>query len=154
MGWTPARGVRRSIGRSQVLLDVPGFRIPGATRDCRRRRCPCRTRSHRLARRAETQLTSEKIHIGQAAMRSRASFDSPERLTKMLERRWPVAAIHEYCIPERRHNDAYQNLVAYGVVWKGNLHQGLATGFDKITWYATTKNGRADEYSLGAYRGK
>jgi len=43
---------------SQVLLDVPGFRIPGATRDCRRRRSPGRTRSHRLARRAETQLTS------------------------------------------------------------------------------------------------
>src|SRR6266571_1083221 len=61
VGWAPVSGLRRSVGRAQVLLDVPGFRIPGATRDCRRRRRPGRTRSHRLARRAETQLTSEKI---------------------------------------------------------------------------------------------
>src|SRR6266513_1031468 len=58
VGWAPVSGLRRSVGRSQVLLDVPGFRIPGATRDCRRRRSPGRTRSHRLARWAETQLTS------------------------------------------------------------------------------------------------
>jgi hypothetical protein len=61
VGWTPVSGLRRSVGCSQVLLDVPGFRIPGATRDSRRRCSPGRTRSHRLARRAETQLTSEKI---------------------------------------------------------------------------------------------
>src|SRR3990172_4414332 len=61
VGWARVSGVRRSVGHSQVLLDAPGFRIPGATRDCRRRRSPGRTRSYRLARRAETQLTSEKI---------------------------------------------------------------------------------------------
>ena len=38
VGWARVSGLRRSVGRSQVLLDVPGFRIPGATRDCRRRR--------------------------------------------------------------------------------------------------------------------
>ena len=89
-----------------------------------------------------------------SAVDAKAGFDSPEALTKLLERRWPVAAIQEFCIPERRHNDAYQNLVSYGVVWKGNLHQGVPTGFDKIAWYATTKEGRADQYSLEAYRGK
>jgi len=89
-----------------------------------------------------------------AAVDAKVGFDSPEALTKMLERRWPVAAIREFCIAERRHNDAYQNLVAYGVVWRGNLYQGVVTGFDKISWYATTKEGRADQYSLGAYRGK
>jgi hypothetical protein len=72
----------------------------------------------------------------------------------MLERRWPITAIQQYCIPERRHNNAYQNLVAYGVVWKGNLYQGVTTGFDRIAWYATTNNGRADQYSLAVYRGK
>jgi hypothetical protein len=89
-----------------------------------------------------------------SAADAKVGFDSPEGLTKLLERRWPIAAINEYCIPERRHNDAYQNLVAFGIVWKGEIHQGVATGFDKIDWYATTKNGRADQYSLGAHRGK
>lgn len=97
-----------------------------------------------------TPLTANTVSAADA----KAGFASAEALTKMLERRWPVVAIQEFCIPERRHNDAYQNLVAYGVVWKGNLHQGVATGFDKITWYATTRNDRADQYSLGAYRGK
>ena len=88
-----------------------------------------------------------------SAVDAKVGFDSPQGLTKLLERRWPIAAINEYCIQERRHNNAYQNLVAYGVVWKGDLHQGVATGFDRIAWYATTKKGRADQYSLDAYRG-
>jgi len=85
---------------------------------------------------------------------AKVGFDSPQGLTKLLERRWPIAAIKEYCISERRHNNAYQNLVAYGVVWRGEIHQGVATGFDRIAWYATTRNGRAEQYSLGAYREK
>jgi hypothetical protein len=89
-----------------------------------------------------------------SAAEAKLAFDSPEALTKMLEHRWPVAAIQMYCIPERRHNDAYQNLVAYSPRWEGVLHYGSATGFDKIAWYASTKNARADEYSLGAFRGK
>jgi hypothetical protein len=85
---------------------------------------------------------------------AKVAFDSPEALTKLLERRWPVAAIQTYCIPERRHNNAYQNLVAYSPRWEGILYRDTSTGFDRITWYASTKHGRADEYSLEAYRGK
>ena len=43
----------------KVMLDLPCIRIPGATGDSRRGRCPGRARSHCLARWAETQLTSE-----------------------------------------------------------------------------------------------
>jgi hypothetical protein len=82
------------------------------------------------------------------------AFDSPDSLTKALERRWPLPAIRTYCIPERRHNHAFQNLVAYSPRWEGTLYSGGANGFDKITWYASTKKGRVDQYSLGAYRGK
>ena len=84
---------------------------------------------------------------------AKVAFDSSDALTKALERRWPLAAIQVYCIPERRHNNAYQNLVAYSPRWDGTLYSGVATGFDKIAWYSTTKNRRADEYSLGVYRG-
>ena len=89
-----------------------------------------------------------------SAAEAKAGFDSPEALTKILERRWPVAAIQEFCIPERRHNESYQNLVAMGVVWRGNLYQGVPTGFDRIGWYANTKEGRANQYSLEVSRGK
>ncbi len=79
VGWAGVSGLRRSVDRSQVLLDLPGFRIPGATRDCRRRRSSSRTRSHRLAQRAETLLTFERSHR-QAAMRSRASLCAGMRM--------------------------------------------------------------------------
>src|SRR5919109_1237837 len=80
---------------------------------------------------------------------AKVAFDSPDALTKALERRWPLMAIHVYCIPERRHNNAFQNLVAYSPRWDGALYSGVDTGFEKIAWYATTKNRRADQYSLG-----
>jgi hypothetical protein len=78
-------------------------------------------------------------------------------MTKFLEQRWPLAAIQAFCIPERRHNNGYQNLVAGfdgPVVWHGSLYLGVATGFDKIAWYANTKDGRATKFSLGVERGK
>ena len=85
---------------------------------------------------------------------AKIAFDSKDALTKALERRWPLAAIRAYCIPERRHKDEFQNLVAYSPRWDGTLYSGVATGWDKIAWYATTKNGRTDQYSLGVFRDK
>jgi hypothetical protein len=93
------------------------------------------------------------VAIGISASEAKAAFDSPDALTKMLEQRWPVPAIKDFCISERRHDDRYQNLVAFGVVWEGRLHQNAASGFDKIAWYATTKDGRAEQFSLGVSRG-
>ena len=87
-----------------------------------------------------------------SAAEVKVAFDSSDGLTKALERRWPLAAIRTYCIPERRHNPAYQNLVAESPVWKGVLYSGESTGFDKIAWYATTRKGRVYEYSLGVNR--
>src|SRR5262245_45360839 len=88
-----------------------------------------------------------------SAEEAKAAFDAPTALTKALERRWPLGAIRTYCIAERRHNPAYQNLVAFSPVWKGLLFSGQSTGFDKIAWYASTKEGRADQYSLGVFHG-
>lgn len=88
-----------------------------------------------------------------STVEARAAFDSSDGLTTALERRWPLAAIRTYCIPERRHNPGYQNLVADSPVWKGILYPGESTGFDKIAWYATTKKRRVSAYSLGVYRG-
>jgi hypothetical protein len=87
-------------------------------------------------------------------------FNSPEEVTAFLEKRWPLAGIRKYAIPERRHNDLYQNLVTAGVpeVWGGRLYCDKSTGFDSIEWYAIieirhTKH-LLKEFSLGAIRGK
>jgi hypothetical protein len=87
-----------------------------------------------------------------SAAEAKVAFDSADALTKALERRWPLSGIRISCISERRHNDASQNLVAFSPVWNGILYSGVATGFDKIAWYASTRNGRVDQYSLGASR--
>src|SRR5215470_4995318 len=42
---------------------------------------------------------------------AKPGFNSPEEVTALLEKRWPLADIRRFAIPERRHNDAYQNLV-------------------------------------------
>ena len=88
-----------------------------------------------------------------SAAEAKVAFASPEALTKALERRWPLSAIRTFCIPERRHNNRYQNLVAYSPRWDGVLYSGELTGFDGITWYASLKEGRADVYSLNVNRG-
>ena len=91
------------------------------------------------------------------AIDAKIAFGSPEAMTTFLEQRWPLDAIKGFCIPERRHNNAYQNLVAGfdgPVVWHGTLYPGIVTGFDKIAWYANTKNGRATTFSLGVERGE
>jgi hypothetical protein len=43
--------------------------------------------------------------------------------------------------------------VALSPTWEGVLYSGELNGFDKITWYATLKEGRADKYSLNVNRG-
>jgi len=112
----------------------------------------CATQSNRGE---QTNVTPPPaVAVAVSAADAKIAFDSPDALTTMLERRWPVSAIQIYCIPERRHNNAYQNLVAFSPRWEGVLHSGVATGFDKIAWYASTMNGRADKYSLGVYRGE
>ena len=92
---------------------------------------------------------------------AKPGFHSPEEVTAFLEKRWSLADIRRYAIPERRHNDLYQNLVTAGVpeIWAGRLYCGESTGFDSIEWYATietrhTKEPSLKEYSLGAIRGK
>jgi hypothetical protein len=81
-------------------------------------------------------------------------FDSPEGVTRLLEQRWSLRDIRSFCIPERRHNPAYQNLVITSPdVWKGRIYPDQRTGFDRISWYATVSNGLFQEYSLEAYRG-
>ena len=82
------------------------------------------------------------------------SFNSPEGVTRLLEQRWSLADIRTFCIPARRHNDAYQNLVVDSPeAWKGRLYSRARTGFDKICWYATVRKGRVLQYSLEVYRG-
>ena len=89
-----------------------------------------------------------------SAAEAMAAFASEEDLSLALERRWPISAIKEYCIPERRNNGYNQNLVTdTDVVWEGALHSNADTGFDVISWYATTEGGRAKEYSLNVQRG-
>jgi hypothetical protein len=86
---------------------------------------------------------------------AKPGFDTPEGVTRLLEQRWSLAAIRAFCIPERRFNTAYQNLVVdTPQAWKGRLYSHQSTGFDRISWYATVDQGRVQAYSLEAYRGK
>ena len=82
------------------------------------------------------------------------SITSPEGFTRLLEQRWPLADIRTFCIPERRHNPAWQNLVAMGEVWKGRLYQCVDTGFDRISWYADIEQGQVHAYSLAVQCGR
>jgi hypothetical protein len=112
--------------------------------------CGKHTQTVQIATATPTPITPVAV----SAEEAKIAFNSSRGLTKALERRWPLAAIRVFCIPERRHNPAYQNLVAESPVWKGVLYSGESTGFDKIAWYANIKKGRVDQYSLGVYRGK
>jgi hypothetical protein len=86
---------------------------------------------------------------------AKPGFNSPEEVTALLEKRWPLEDIRKFAIPERRHNDGWQNLVAdTPEIWAGRLYCDKTAGFDSIEWYATTENGRVKEYSLDAIRGK
>ena len=91
---------------------------------------------------------------------AKPGFNSPEEVTALLEKRWPLEDIRRYAIPERRHNDLYQNLVTADAaeIWAGRLYCDKAAGFDSIEWYATIETRHSKdslkEYSLNAIRGK
>lgn len=83
------------------------------------------------------------------------SLCSPEGMTRLLEQRWSLADIRTFCIPQRRHKPGYQNMVLdSSEAWKGRLYSDTLTGFDRISWYAAVRDGRAETYSLGASRGR
>lgn len=85
---------------------------------------------------------------------TKLKFTSADEVTAALEDRWPLDAVKTYCIPERRHNPMYQNLVTdMGVTWEGELYKNIPTGFDSISWYGTAVDGKLYEYSLNASRG-
>jgi hypothetical protein len=104
-------------------------------------------------------VASDWPESARAAVYSRTAtatpgFDSPEGVTRILEQRWSLADIRAFCIQARRHNPEYQNLVVdWPEAWKGRLYSDQRTGFDRIFWYATVRDGRVLEYSLGVYRG-
>jgi hypothetical protein len=110
---------------------------------------PACARNHQRAAKA-TPSPSPSPTVSAAG--AKLALESPAALTRALERRWPLTAIRTFCILERQHDDRSQNLVAYSQ-WKGVLYPSIATGFDKISWYASTKDGRAEQYSLGVNRG-
>ena len=91
---------------------------------------------------------------------AKPGFNSPEEVTALLEKRWPLADIRRFAIPERRNNDAYQNLVTVGFpkIWAGRLYCDKSPGFDSIEWYATIETIHTKDslkgYSLGAIRGR
>jgi hypothetical protein len=82
------------------------------------------------------------------------AITSPASLTQILEKRWPLDAIKQFCIPERRTNPLIQNLVMDAEkTWKGTLYEGDKTKFDKISWYGTVRDEKLVEYSLKVQRG-
>lgn len=79
--------------------------------------------------------------------------ESPEELTKLLEKRWPLTAIQRYCVPKNQFDPKVQNLVINSKkIWKGVLYEGKETGLDKISWYAGV-NPDGIEYSLNVRKG-
>jgi hypothetical protein len=95
-----------------------------------------------------------RVLVAAPAEEAHKAFRSQAELQKLLRRRWPIAAIHTYCIPDRRANPLYQNLVCDGdAKWEGVLYTASDTGFGEVSWYATVVNGRATEYSLNAVNG-
>ena len=96
-----------------------------------------------------------KAIIAKYPPNAKPGFNSPEEVTALLEKRWSLADVRKFAIPERRHNNGYQNLVLdTPEAWAGRLYCDKATGFDSIEWYAAVENDRAREYSLQAIRGK
>jgi hypothetical protein len=76
-----------------------------------------------------------------------------EQLASALESRWSLESIQAYCNATAPTPDSVQNLVALGEEWRGNLHTNEATGFDRVWWYASTRLGRLDKYSVNATKG-
>lgn len=94
----------------------------------------------------------ESAIVAKYPSNAKPGFNSPEEVTALLEKRWALENIRKFAIPERRHNEGYQNLVAdTPEIWAGRLYCGQATGFDSIEWYATVESRGAKEHSLKEY---
>jgi hypothetical protein len=79
---------------------------------------------------------------------------SPKEITELLEKRWSLKAIEDFCTPERRWNPLIQNLVPDGdKVWRGKLYDGKPMPFDEVSWYAGVAKYRL-EYSLKRQAGQ
>jgi hypothetical protein len=82
-----------------------------------------------------------------------------QQLASALEVRWELERIRAYCDATPPTPDSIQNLVPLGEEfggkeWRGTLHQGKPSGFDRIWWYAAVRNGKLDEYSVNAIKGR
>jgi hypothetical protein len=77
-----------------------------------------------------------------------------KQLASALEARWELELIHCYCEATPPTPDGFQNLVALGESWRGTLHEGTASGFDRIWWYASLQDGKLHEYSVNAAKGR
>jgi hypothetical protein len=76
-----------------------------------------------------------------------------DEITALLEKRWSLGTIEEFCTPERRWNRLDQNLVTDGEkVWRGKLYDGKPMPFDSVWWYANI-NRDGIEYSLNVKKG-
>jgi hypothetical protein len=82
-----------------------------------------------------------------------AGLDSSAAFTRLLEQRWPLESIRQFCIPERRWNTMYQRPVLDPPFLEGALYEGRETGFDKIVWLAHTTNGRVSVFDLAMESG-
>jgi len=82
------------------------------------------------------------------------SVETREQLDEALKKRWPPEMIRGLCNSTPPTPGSFQNLVALGPKWEGDMYAGEKTGFDRIWWYATLKDGKLDEYSLNATKGK
>ena len=76
------------------------------------------------------------------------------QLNEALKARWPPDLIRAFCKSNPTTPSSFQNLVALGPTWEGVLYEGEKTGFDKVWWYASLVDGKLDEYSLNATKGR
>jgi hypothetical protein len=76
-----------------------------------------------------------------------------KQLASALEARWELEMIRAYCGATPPTPDSIQNLVALGGAWRGSLQEAKPSGFDRVWWYATTRNGKLDKYSVNAIKG-
>jgi hypothetical protein len=77
-----------------------------------------------------------------------------KQLSSALEVRWQLEMIRAYCEATPPTPDSVQNLVALGEEWHGTLHEDRAREFNRIWWYASTRDGQLDKYSVNAAKGR
>ena len=75
-------------------------------------------------------------------------------LAAAIQARWTLARIRAYCASTAPTSRGIQNLVALGEAWHGNLHENEASEFDRLWWYASTRSGKLDKYSVNATKGR